>query len=222
MLTGRYFLVFWPDEDSYSEVPESKIVGNPGSLGEAIQVKERQKVYTGLLVAVGSKQQVQEKLNTIEEQSLKVPELEPVTSTNNPESVTATTPAAPIATVTTAAPTTVATTHAPSTTPPSPMTVATINAPSTTPAGPMTMATTNVTGTTPAAPAESNPKTGKKQGIRILVVSVDHCVRNVFVEFNVTIHAIVKLHVQLLTSWLSSSPCVYDLQVESEKYPQKR
>ena len=197
MLTGRYFLVFWPDEDSYSEVPESKIVGNPGSLGEAIQVKERQKVYTGLLVAVGSKQEVQEKLSTIEEQSLKVQELEPVTSTNNPESVTATTPAAPIATVTPAAPTTVAATHAPSTTPPSPVTVATTNAPfttlaapktmattnasSTTPACPMTVATTNVSGTTPAAPAESNPKTSKKQGIRILVVSVDR-VHNVFVE----------------------------------------
>lgn len=162
MLTGRYFLVFWPDEDSYSEVPESKIVGNPGSLGEAIQVKERQKVYTGVLVAVGSKQEVQEKLRNIEE---------PVTSTNSPESVTATTPAAPIVTVTP-----VATTHAPSTTPPSPMTVATSDAPSTTPAGPMTVATTNVTGTTTAAPAESNPKTSKKQGIRILVVSVNHCV----------------------------------------------
>lgn len=143
--------MYWPDEDSYSEVPESKIVGNPGSLGEAIQVKERQKVYTGVLVAVGSKQEVQEKLRNIEE---------PVTSTNNPESVTATAPAAPIVTVTPAAPTSVATTHAPSTTPPSPMTVA----------------TTNVTGATPATSAESNPKTSKKQGIRILVVSVNHCV----------------------------------------------
>ena len=63
MLTGRYFLVFWPDEDSYSEVPESKIFGNPGSLGEAIQVNEGQKVYTGLLVAVGSREEVQEKLS---------------------------------------------------------------------------------------------------------------------------------------------------------------
>ena len=182
MLTGRYFLVFWPNDNSYSEVPESKIVGNPETLGEAIQVKERQKVYTGLLVAVGSKQEVKEKLSITEEQSLKVQELEPVKSTNNPESVTATTPAAPIVTVIPAAPTTVATTHTSSTTPPSPMTVATTNALSTTPAGPMTVATTNVTGTTPAAPTESNLKTSKKQGIRILVASVDHCVHNVFVE----------------------------------------
>ena len=105
-----------------------------------------------------------------------------MTLTNNPESVTATTPAALIVTVTPASPTFVATTHAPSMTPPSPMTVATSDAPSTTPAGPMTVATTNVTGTAPAAPAESNPKTSKKLGTGILVVSVDHCVHNVFVE----------------------------------------
>ena len=73
-----YFLVFWPDEDCYSEVPECKIVGDPGSLGEAIQVKERQKVYTGVLVTVRSKQEVQQNLNTIEVQSSK--EQEPVFS----------------------------------------------------------------------------------------------------------------------------------------------
>ena len=70
MLTGRYFLVFWPDKDSYSKVSESKIVGNPRSLGEAIQAKERQTVYTGHLVAVGSKQEVQENLSTIEKLEL--------------------------------------------------------------------------------------------------------------------------------------------------------
>jgi hypothetical protein len=112
--------VFWPDEECYSEVPESKIVGNPGSLGEAIQVKERQKVYSGVLVAVGSQQEVQEKLNTIEAQSCKAKELEPVTSTNNPESVTATIPATPIVAVTPAAPTTVVTTDAPTMTPAGP------------------------------------------------------------------------------------------------------
>ena len=53
-------------------------VGNPGSLGEAIQVKERQKIYTGLLVAVGSKQEVQQKLNAIEGQSSKEQVPEPV------------------------------------------------------------------------------------------------------------------------------------------------
>ena len=49
---GVIFLVFWPDEDRYSEVPESKIVGDPGSPGETIQAKERAKVsagrYTGI------------------------------------------------------------------------------------------------------------------------------------------------------------------------------
>ena len=86
MLTGRYFLVFWPDEDTYSEVPECKIIGNPGSIGEVIQVKERQKVYTGLLVAMGSKHEVQQKLNAIEVQSSQEQAPQPVT-TFNPEPV---------------------------------------------------------------------------------------------------------------------------------------
>ena len=111
MLTERHFLVFWPDEDSYSDVPECKIVGNPGPLGEAIQVRERQRIYTGLLVAVGSKQEVQKKLNAIEVQE-QVPE--PMMSTINPVPV-------------------------------------------------------------PTVPAESQPKASKKQGIKILVMSVDCC-----------------------------------------------
>ena len=49
-------MVFWPNKDSYSEVPESKVVGEPGSVGEEVQVKEREKIYTGELVMVGSKQ----------------------------------------------------------------------------------------------------------------------------------------------------------------------
>jgi hypothetical protein len=233
MLTGRYFLVFWPNEDCYSEVPECKIVGNPGSLGEPIQVKERRKVYSGVLVAVGTKQEVQEKLKTIEVQAK---ELEPVTSTNNPEPVTATTPTAPIVTVTPAAPTTVATTDAPTRTPAAlttvamtnapimtlvaPTTVPTTDAPATTPATPTTVGTTNASTTTPAAPAESNPKTSKKQGIRTLVVSVDHCVHNVFVRYTDTLHAIVKL--ELLTSWLSSSPCVLRFAGRKRKAPTEK
>lgn len=60
------FLVFWPDEDSYSEVPESKIIGDQGSPGETMQVKERAEVYSSQLVAVGSKQEIHEKLNALE------------------------------------------------------------------------------------------------------------------------------------------------------------
>ena len=58
MITGRYFLVFWQDEGHYSDVAESKIVGNPGSVGETFRVKERQKVHTGVVVAVGNKQDI--------------------------------------------------------------------------------------------------------------------------------------------------------------------
>ena len=51
-----YFLVFWPEEDCYSEVPESKVVG------EHINIKEGAKVHKGVLAAVGSQQEVQQKL----------------------------------------------------------------------------------------------------------------------------------------------------------------
>ena len=62
----RHFLVFWPEEECYSEVPESKVVGEPGVVGESIHVKEGAKVHQGVLIAEGSKQVVQQKLEEIE------------------------------------------------------------------------------------------------------------------------------------------------------------
>jgi hypothetical protein len=63
MLTiERHFLVYWPEEDCYSEVPQSKAVGEPT---DTIQVKERGKIYVGQLKGVGSKQEIQQKLNSI-------------------------------------------------------------------------------------------------------------------------------------------------------------
>ena len=59
---GCHFLVHWPEENCYSEVPQSKVVGEPS---EKIQVKERGKIYTGQLVDVGSKEEIQQKLNSI-------------------------------------------------------------------------------------------------------------------------------------------------------------
>ena len=59
---GRHFLVYWPEEDCYSEVPQSKVVGEPT---DTIQVKERGKICVGQLKGVGSKEQVQQKLNSI-------------------------------------------------------------------------------------------------------------------------------------------------------------
>ena len=61
-------------------MPESKIVGEPGSVGEVVQVKEREKIYTGELVMVGSKQDVQQKLNDLEEESSRKQPSEPVTA----------------------------------------------------------------------------------------------------------------------------------------------
>ena len=47
-------------------MPESKVVGEPRVIGEDISVKEGGKVYKGLLHAVGSRQEVQLKLQEIE------------------------------------------------------------------------------------------------------------------------------------------------------------
>ena len=47
-------------------MPESKVVGEPGEIGENISVKEGTKVYKGLVHAVGSRQEVQLKLQEIE------------------------------------------------------------------------------------------------------------------------------------------------------------
>ena len=51
-----YYLVFWPDESTYSMLPESKIVGEKEpSAGKMVKVKEGQKLYSGKVVAVGEK-----------------------------------------------------------------------------------------------------------------------------------------------------------------------
>ena len=49
---GHHFLVYWPEEECYSEVQQEKIVGEPS---EKIQVKERSKIYTSQLMGVGSR-----------------------------------------------------------------------------------------------------------------------------------------------------------------------
>ena len=54
-------------------MPESKVVAEPESPNGMIQVKERSKVYTGQLIAVGSKAEIQQKLNTILAESQEQP-----------------------------------------------------------------------------------------------------------------------------------------------------
>ena len=47
-------------------MPQSKVVGEPS---ETIQVKERGKIYVGQLVGVGSREEIQQRLNSILEES---------------------------------------------------------------------------------------------------------------------------------------------------------
>ena len=47
-------------------MPESKVVGEPGMVGEKIHIKEGTKIHQGVLIAEGSKQVVQQKLQEIE------------------------------------------------------------------------------------------------------------------------------------------------------------
>ena len=67
---GRHFLVYWPKEDCYSEVPQAKVMGEPS---DKIQIKKRGKIYTGQLVGVGSKEEIQQRLNSILSESSQQP-----------------------------------------------------------------------------------------------------------------------------------------------------
>ena len=58
----RFYLVFWPEESTYSVVPESKTVGAKEHLvGQSIQVKEGSKCFSGTVVAVGNKVDVEKR-----------------------------------------------------------------------------------------------------------------------------------------------------------------
>ena len=63
----RFYLVFWPEESTYSVVPESKTVGAKEHLvGQSIQVKEGSKCFSGTVVAVGNKVDVEKRLSEME------------------------------------------------------------------------------------------------------------------------------------------------------------
>ena len=70
-------MVFWPEEDCYSDVPESKVVGAPDLESKTIAVREKGKIYNGQLVATGTKQDVQQKLNSVFAESEQQSNLEP-------------------------------------------------------------------------------------------------------------------------------------------------
>ena len=63
----RFYLVFWPDESTYSMLPESKIVGEKeSSAGQIVKVKEGQKIYSGKVVAVGKRLDIEKQLSEME------------------------------------------------------------------------------------------------------------------------------------------------------------
>ena len=56
IFTERFYLVFWPEENTYSMVPESKIIGEKEPpAGQMVKIKEGQKAYSGKVIAVGKK-----------------------------------------------------------------------------------------------------------------------------------------------------------------------
>ena len=60
--------MFWPEENTYSMVPESKIVGEKEPpAGQMVKIKEGQKTYSGKVMAVGKKTDIEKQLVEMEE-----------------------------------------------------------------------------------------------------------------------------------------------------------
>jgi hypothetical protein len=52
-ITERFYLVFWPEESSYSVVAEAKTVSpKERSAGQTVQVKEGSKCFSGKIVDI--------------------------------------------------------------------------------------------------------------------------------------------------------------------------
>ena len=62
--TERYFLIFWPEEKCYSEVPESK--PKDPSVGQRVKVKEGSKTFSSTVEAVGNKSDIEKRLSELE------------------------------------------------------------------------------------------------------------------------------------------------------------
>ena len=66
-ITERFYLVYWPEESSYSVLAESRIVNTKEYLvGETVQVKEGQRTFSGEVVAVGNRPDMGKHLSDIE------------------------------------------------------------------------------------------------------------------------------------------------------------
>ena len=69
--TERYFLIFWPTEECYSEIIESKIVEpKDPAVGQTVKVKEGGKVFSGRVEAVGNKTEIERQLSELENTAL--------------------------------------------------------------------------------------------------------------------------------------------------------
>ena len=59
----RYCLVFWPEERCYSEMLESKLVEpKEATVGVVAKVKQGGKLYSGTIVAVGTRAEIEQRL----------------------------------------------------------------------------------------------------------------------------------------------------------------
>ena len=87
-------MVFWPEEDCYSDVPESKVIEVPDPQSKVIRVKERGKIYMSKLVAIGTKEDVQQKLNSVTTDSEQQLNLEPTLAI--PDTVSGSTKSSPV------------------------------------------------------------------------------------------------------------------------------
>jgi predicted thioesterase len=63
----RYCLVFWPEEKCYSEVLEAKLLEpKEATVGVVAKVKEGGKIHSGTIVMVGTRAEVERRLNELE------------------------------------------------------------------------------------------------------------------------------------------------------------
>ena len=66
-ITECFCLVYWPEESSYSVLAESRIVNVKEYLvGETVQVKEGQRTFSGKVVAIGNRADIEKQLSDIE------------------------------------------------------------------------------------------------------------------------------------------------------------
>ena len=66
--TERYYLIFWPQEETYSIVQDSKLVEpKDPAIDEMVKVKEGGKVFVGKVAAAGSKVDVEAQMIELED-----------------------------------------------------------------------------------------------------------------------------------------------------------